>query len=244
MADLAKTLSTRNSSDENGKLLLPHYPVSTRNPAVPRVLAEVLDKKARMEHLRDDFPRSSSRGSRNGGEGVQGKSSGVGGGTGGTTAKQVHRRCCSGEICRSRQCAFIFAAASVNGERMLRQCSGCKYGNNMLRVRFKCGALLFSLFVVPGRSCEEWCTLLRFAGLTFPSLGLLWCVCSEHDEERATVQQCDVRSCAASQKRIAAARARYTAVEGIPFAFPGAHVLLDCIACNDRRLRVGNRGSN
>lgn len=141
MADLAKMLSTRNSSDENGRLLLPHYPVSTRNPVVPRVLAEVLHKKARMEHLRDDVAISSSRGSSNGGEGVQGKSSAVGGGTGGTTAKQVHIQYSSGEICR-RQWAFVCAAASVYGERMLRQCSGCTYGNNILRIRLNCGALL------------------------------------------------------------------------------------------------------
>lgn len=90
MAELAKTLSTRNSYDENIRLLVPHYPVSTRNLPVPRVLAEVIDKRAATKRLHEDAPRSSSRGSsNNGGEGVPRNSSGGGGGTRGTTAKQV-----------------------------------------------------------------------------------------------------------------------------------------------------------
>lgn len=45
MAEIAKTLSTRQScSDDHGRVLCPAYPTSTVNSPVPRVLAEALEQ--------------------------------------------------------------------------------------------------------------------------------------------------------------------------------------------------------
>lgn len=43
MVEVAHLLSSRAIKDDTGRLMTPHYPVSTHNPLVPRVLAEALE---------------------------------------------------------------------------------------------------------------------------------------------------------------------------------------------------------
>lgn len=62
MAELAKDLSTRNGNDTSGRILAPHYPMSTVNATVPRALAEALQSGTPAEDTPDTGVRSHSRG--------------------------------------------------------------------------------------------------------------------------------------------------------------------------------------
>lgn len=61
MAETAKTISTRNSSGNSGRILSPHYPTSTLSAPIPRVLAEALALGTRESNTSEGGLKSSPK---------------------------------------------------------------------------------------------------------------------------------------------------------------------------------------